>query len=66
MDHEEMRAAYMRALNIHQTDFIEFCNFCKNDYVENSGEITDLVTSNKVYKMWFCDECSSKEMELTC
>jgi hypothetical protein len=64
MDHEEMRAAYMRALDLNKTDFTEYCNICKNDYIQNSGEITDLVTLNKIYKMWYCDDCSSKEVQL--
>lgn len=64
MDHEEMRAAYMRALDLDKTDFLEHCNICKTDYIVESGEITQLVVFDKIYKMWFCNECFSQELQL--
>jgi hypothetical protein len=61
MDHEAMRAAYLRALDFYKTVFTSFCNICKNEYKEKTGEIVDVVSSNTVYKIWYCDNCMSTE-----
>jgi hypothetical protein len=54
MDHEAMRQAMNRALQeIHNN----FCNNCKNPYQENQGGYTDLVTFEKIYKIWYCKDC---------
>lgn len=63
MDHEEMRAAYMRALNHKSNVFTSNCNICKFDYQENSGEIIDLLTTDAIYKVWYCEHCLSREDE---
>jgi hypothetical protein len=65
MDHEEMRAAYLRALNYQpKTQFFNtFCNTCKLDYQNETGEIIDVVTLDSIYKVWYCDECLSRESE---
>ena len=75
MDHEEMRSAYIRALNLEQTDFTSFCNDCKLTNIPTTGSTVYIQTvlkstDNKIYKLWYCDVCydrfSSKinEMEL--
>ena len=57
MDHKEMRDAVTRALDeIHN----DYCNSCKNPFNENQGGYTDLVTVNKMYKIWYCDDCLYK------
>ena len=54
-----MRDAMTRALEeIHN----DFCNSCKNPFVENSGEYSDLVTFNKIYKIWYCKDCTKDEI----
>lgn len=63
MDHEEMRAAYLRALNHKNTVFTEICNLCKLDHEDNTGEIIDIVTSDTIYKVWYCNDCMSREDE---
>lgn len=63
MDHEEMRAAYHRALNIEKTDFTDVCNLCRKNYVSFSGEFIDIVTVDKKYKIWHCAECVLEELE---
>ena len=60
MDHEEMRAAYLRALNHKKTDYTDLCNNCKTEYVANSGDIIDLVTLQDVYKIWYCQNCTQE------
>jgi len=60
MDHEAMRAAYLRALNHNRTDFTDVCHNCKLDYVPNSGDIVDLVTLDKIYKLWYCQTCTEQ------
>lgn len=53
-DFEEMRKAVTRALDeIHN----DFCHHCKNPFDENQGGYTDLITVNKMYKLWYCDDC---------
>lgn len=66
MDHEEMRAAYLRAIDIDRTDFTHVCNICKQQYIQGSGEIIDIVTYNKVYKIWNCPNCIDEQIEVTC
>ena len=63
MDHEAMRAAYLRALNYKPTLFTEMCNICKIDHNERTGETVDLVTSDTVYKIWYCSDCLTREAE---
>lgn len=53
-DFDEMRKAMTRALDeIHN----DFCNNCKNSFDENQGGYTDLITVDKLYKLWYCDDC---------
>jgi len=61
MDHEEMREAYIRALKQGEDLFNSFCNICKADYLPDTGEIIDLVTIDKIYRVWFCQPCLDKE-----
>jgi hypothetical protein len=61
MDYEEMRAAYKRALDIDNVDYLDFCNSCKVPVIPNSGDITELSVGSKSYKMWYCDECAELE-----
>jgi hypothetical protein len=61
MDHEEMRAAYHRALNIDKTDFTDFCGLCKTSYISFSGEFIDIITIDKKYKIWHCQDCLDRE-----
>ena len=63
MDHEEMREAYIRALNRNKDLFNAFCNTCKADYLTDAGEIIDVVTIDKIYRVWFCQPCLDKEKE---
>jgi hypothetical protein len=63
MDHEEMRKAMLRALNVTKTDFTEFCNVCKADYSPQTGENTQLVVSDTIYTLWYCDDCMSDQNE---
>ena len=67
MDHEEMRAAYLRALNyVKKTDYTDFCNDCRNDYLADTGGFVHVKTiltgdaENKTYKLWYCADCSAK------
>jgi hypothetical protein len=62
MDHEEMRKAYHRALNVDKTDFTDFCNLCKKDYISFSGEFIHIITANKKYTIWHCAKCTEKEL----
>jgi RNase P subunit RPR2 len=58
VDHVAMRNAVNRALEeIHNA----FCNSCKNPYNNDSGEFIDLVTLDKIYKIWYCQDCVSNE-----
>jgi hypothetical protein len=63
MDHEEMREAYIRALKQSENLFNSFCNLCKTDYLPDTGEIIDVVTIDKIYRVWFCQPCLDKEKE---
>ena len=54
MDHEEMQGAMNRALDEINNDY---CNNCKNPFNENQGGYTDLITVDKMYKLWYCDDC---------
>lgn len=63
MDHEEMRKAHIRALKQGEDLFNSFCNLCKADYLLNTGEIIDVVTIDKIYRVWFCQPCLDKEKE---
>jgi len=68
MDHEEMKAAYLRALDLPKNDFSYQCNNCKVGYLPNHGEIMYLRTNlkdnsqNTSYKLWHCDRCPQKEI----
>jgi hypothetical protein len=54
VDHIAMRNAVNRALEeIHDS----FCNNCKNSYNNDSGGFIDLVTLDKIYKIWYCEDC---------
>ncbi len=64
MDFDAMRQAYLRALDYKKEVFNSFCNLCKSDYLHDSGEIIDVVTVDKVYKVWYCQPCLDKEEEL--
>ena len=63
MDHEEMRKAHIRALKHGEDLFNSFCNLCKADYMPDTGEIIDVVTIDKIYRVWFCQPCLDKEKE---
>ena len=63
MDHEEMRAAYLRALNHKTVDFMSICNTCKLPHEINTGEIVDVTTSDTIYKIWYCSACSVNSSE---
>jgi len=65
MDHEQMREAYLKALNhVSKEDFFnQFCNNCKSDIDLKTGEIIDVVTVDSVYKVWYCDDCLSRESQ---
>lgn len=63
MDHEEMRAAYLRALNTKDTVFNQFCNTCKLDYDEKSGEIVNIESLDTLYKVWYCESCLAGDFE---
>lgn len=58
-----MRAAYLRALNYNKEDFTAFCNDCKSTYISSTGEFVDIVTSEKIYKIWYCSPCITKQEE---
>ena len=65
MDHEEMRNAYLRALDFTKTDFLDFCNDCKTDSDESTGKIIHFETVSKdslktVYSLWYCQSCYDK------
>ena len=66
MDHEEMRKAYIRALDLDKTDFSSFCNDCKVTYLFDTGKILYVRTAlkteseNTTYKLWYCSVCSEK------
>ena len=63
MDHEAMRAAYLQALNYKETLYISMCNICKIENAERDGEIVDVVTSDTIYKIWYCSDCLAREAE---
>jgi hypothetical protein len=64
MDHEAMRGAYLRALEYNKEDYTSFCNDCKSAYVSDTGEFVDLVTVDKLYKLWYCSPCVEKQEEV--
>ena len=54
MDHQAMREAMNRALDeIHNNH----SDNCKAPFNENEGGYTDLVTVEKLYKIWYCNDC---------
>lgn len=54
VDHDAMRDAVHRAMqDIHN----DFCNNCKAPFNLNQGGYTDLFTIQKMYKIWYCDDC---------
>ena len=62
-----MRAAYLRALNyVEKTDYTDFCNDCKCNYLLDTGGFVHVKTTltggaeNKTYKLWYCASCSAK------
>ena len=63
VDHYEMRQAMLRAIDVNKTDFTDFCNLCKTDHILSSGEIIDIVTVDKKYKIWHCEDCIAKELQ---
>lgn len=63
MDHEEMKKAYLKALELNQVEFDSFCNTCKTDYAVNSGEVIDVLTFDTKYKIWYCDDCTKKDLQ---
>jgi hypothetical protein len=64
MDHEAMRAAYLRALEYNKEDYTGSCNDCKSIYIFNTGEFIDIVTVDKIYKIWYCSPCVEKQEEV--
>lgn len=58
-----MRDAYLRALNYNKTIFTDICNICKLDNNDSDGEVVDVVTSDAVYKIWYCSDCLHRESE---
>lgn len=65
MDHEAMRAAYLRALNYEPKNIVNssFCNICKTDHNSQNGEVVDVVTLDTIYKIWYCSDCIARESE---
>jgi hypothetical protein len=58
VDHLSMRNAVNRALEeIHNS----FCNYCKNPYNNDSGEFIDLPVFDKVYIIWYCQDCVTRQ-----
>jgi len=64
VDHIEMRNAMNRALQEVHNDY---CNDCKEPFVKNSGEYAELITSDapmvRMYRIWYCDKCITKQEE---
>lgn len=63
VDHYEMRQAMLRAIDVDKTDFTHFCNLCKTDHIMYHGEIIDIITIDKNYKIWYCGDCIAKELQ---
>jgi RNase P subunit RPR2 len=60
VDPNEMHDAMHRALEeIHN----DFCNSCKEPFIEGFGKYADLVTTLKIYRIWYCDNCWKKQEE---
>ena len=58
VDHEAMSNAMNNAL---ETISYDFCNSCNKDAHDSEGEFTDLITSTKIYKVWYCYDCLEAE-----
>lgn len=54
VDHKEMNDSLNRALDETHN---EFCNSCKNLFVESTGDYINIATALKNYKLWYCEDC---------
>ena len=58
VDHLSMRNAVNRAL---EEIYNNFCNYCKNPYNNDSGKFIDLPVFDKVYIIWYCQDCVTRQ-----
>jgi len=56
-----MKAALNRALN---NDLDDLCNQCRIPYNKDSGDILEVYTGSKVYKVWYCDDCLKLDIQV--
>ncbi len=61
VDHDEMRKALNRALN---DDLDDLCNQCRTPYDRDSGDIVEIFTASKIYKVWYCSDCLELDIEI--
>lgn len=54
VDHESMRNAMNNAL---ESISYDFCNSCKKSINDSDGEFVDIITTTKIYKVWYCYDC---------
>ncbi len=69
-----MRAALNRALNralnkaalnrVLNNDLDDLCNQCRTPYNKDSGDILEVFTGSKVYKVWYCDDCLKLDIQV--
>jgi hypothetical protein len=61
VDNKELPNNLNRVLN---DDLDDLCNQCRTPYDRDNGDIVEVFTTFKVYKVWYCGDCLELDIKV--